>query len=457
MGMDSLFKTLIDNIMLTEKQKEDARKKYDGVCETLHNSYYEGTTYNGSTKLLIGSYGKSTNIRPPRDVDVIFKMPEEEFKRFDELEGNKQSQLLQEIRSVIKDTYTTTETIRSFGKVVVIEFADGTHNVELLPAWELADGKFRIPNTENGGSWETYDPVAEIKYVSSSNVKTGKTLDIIRITKKWAENCNVPLESFEIELLVVEFLTSQSDVALEEGYSNLVTGFFKFLVGKANAYIYTPAGKIISLGEDWKSRAESAYQRATKAVEYEEADKFERSSEEWKKVFGDDFPKGEDPKTEEKNLIEMSSKSDRITLLASQFPSHKEEFLDRHYGIRFGLNPSYEVRIDAEVTQAGFRPAWLSSFLEKHYPLKKRKRLAFSIQKNTVPQPYEVMWKVRNFGDEAKGSDDLRGEISHDLGYERKVENTKYYGEHYVECYIIKDRVCVGMDRIRVPIGNSYD
>jgi hypothetical protein len=98
----------------------------------------------------------------------------------------------------------------------------------------------------------------------------------------------------------------------------------------------------------------------------------------------------------------------------------------------------------------------LSWFLGKKYPLKKKKRLEFHITNNTVPQPYSILWKVRNFGDEALAANDLRGEITEDLGSERKIENTKYSGEHYVECYIVKDGVCVGMARIMVPIGREY-
>lgn len=62
---------------------------------------------------------------------------------------------------------------------------------------------------------------------------------------------------------------------------------------------------------------------------------------------------------------------------------------------------------------------------------------------------------MRNFGDEAKNAGDLRGEISDDIGSSKK-EHTKYMGEHYVECFIIKDNKCVAEDKILVPIGNNY-
>ena len=450
--METLFKTLIKNIALTERQEEDARTKYNGICKTLHNNYYTETEYDGSTKLLIGSYAKCTNIRPPRDVDVIFKMPDSEFERFDNLSGNKQSQLLQEVRSVLKDMYATTEEISAFGKVVVIPFADGTHNVELLPAWQLGDGRFRIPDTENGGVWKIYDPIAEIKYISASNKKTGKTLDIIRICKKWTEYCNVPLKSFRTELIAVQYLTTLGDSVSNIDYAQIIKGFLEFLISKTNSTIISPAGETISLGQDWNSKAESALQRATRAVEYENNSKLEEAAGEWKKLFGDDFLLPEVQKTADVKI----SLSDKVAGLQRQYPSTREQFLEKDYGIPVKIDPTHNVIVDTWVIQDGFRPGWLTSFLEKRFVLRKSKQLAFSIRENSVPAPYSIMWKVRNFGDEARDANNLRGEISYDKGSEIKEENTKYYGEHYVECCVIKDRVCVAMDRILVPIGKDY-
>ena len=71
MAIHQQFERFHQNIRLTQAQREDARRKYTGVCQCLHDHYYE-EEYSENTALLIGSYGKNTNIRPPRDVDVIF-------------------------------------------------------------------------------------------------------------------------------------------------------------------------------------------------------------------------------------------------------------------------------------------------------------------------------------------------------------------------------------------------
>ena len=63
-----------------------------------------------------------------------------------------------------------------------------------------------------------------------------------------------------------------------------------------------------------------------------------------------------------------------------------------------------------------------------------------------------IYWKVRNVGDVAESKDMIRGEIIKTDSKTHK-ERTSFQGPHFVECYIIKDNVCVARDRIDVPIG----
>lgn len=67
--------------------------------------------------------------------------------------------------------------------------------------------------------------------------------------------------------------------------------------------------------------------------------------------------------------------------------------------------------------------------------------------KTNVPAPYSVYWQVVNTGEEAKNANDLRGSIFNasaaGIGGLIQKENTKYKGQHWLECFIIKDDVCV--------------
>ena len=128
-----------------------------------------------------------------------------------------------------------------------------------------------------------------------------------------------------------------------------------------------------------------------------------------------------------------------------------EEFIEDHVPVDI----RYDLKIDCEVEQRGFRPFLLSAFLEEGRKLLKiKKGLDFYIAKTTCPKPYEIYWKVKNVGKKAIERDDIRGQILK-TNETKHHENTKFMGRHYVECYLIKNGTCVARDRITVPIGEE--
>lgn len=290
MSVDKRFNTFLKNITLTQNQLEDAKTKYDGVCKKLHDYYYSNTPYTGSTKLLIGSYGKNTNIRPPRDVDVMFIMPYEKFEQYNSHEGNAQSQLLQDIRSILLEKYPDVN-IRGDGQVVVLPF-EGGHNIELVPAWLLNNGKYYIPDTHEGGTWKTVDPKDEIKNIQDSDDRSnGNTRNLIRMIKAWQLECNVPIKSLAIELRAVNFLNNYQYYDKSAVYYDwMIRDYFAELLKHVNNTCKMPGlDEKIDYGDEWKSKAESALSRAIKACEYESKKDEYNATLEWKKIFGDDF------------------------------------------------------------------------------------------------------------------------------------------------------------------------
>jgi len=289
MSVSSRFEAFISNIQLTQAQLEDAQTKHTGVRKTLHQAYYT-TPFDGSTSLLVGSYGKNTEIRPPNDIDIMFVLPPAEYNRYNNLLGNKQSQLLQDVKQILLKTYSTTK-MRADGQVIVVPFT--SYAVEVAPAFLLTSGQYCICDTSLGGKWKTVDPKAESSALVASNKRSsGKTIHLIKMAKVWKYYCNVPLKSFAIELLSIDFLASwQYYDKTTVYYDWMIRDFFKYIVSKANSYIMTPCTyEIIWLGEEWKSRADTALARAEKACEYETEKNELLASYEWKKIFGDDFP-----------------------------------------------------------------------------------------------------------------------------------------------------------------------
>lgn len=158
---------------------------------------------------------------------------------------------------------------------MLIEFSDGNHNIELLPAWLQTNEQFLIPNTKNNGHWDYWNLKAEIKKIQKSNDNNNKkTIPLIRMAKKWSENCTVKLKSYEIENKVVDFINSNNNVL---HYSELFKQFFEYFCNTINA-------------DDIISHLKTALDRASKACNFEEKDDIDKAVAEWKKIFGDDFP-----------------------------------------------------------------------------------------------------------------------------------------------------------------------
>lgn len=280
--MKEEFEKFNENLRLTIKQEDDAKTKYSGVCKKFHDNYYEND-YNGDTKFLFGSYKTRTSVRPistDQDVDVIFKISEETFEKFDKYESNGQSALIQEVKKILEEKYTTTDKISGWGKVVLVKFSENYHNVEVLPAFEQSDNTFLIPNSDNGGSWESFDPRSQIEEFQTSNTTTnGLTAELCRMVKSWVKNtATLDYKSYEVVDDVIDFLDSEFEEGTEyEEYHEVVKNFLDYLKSNCDSNI--------------TNHVNTAYDRSVKAIEFMDSEKPKEASEEWIKIFGDLFPK----------------------------------------------------------------------------------------------------------------------------------------------------------------------
>lgn len=100
------------------------------------------------------------------------------------------------------------------------------------------------------------------------------------------------------------------------------------------------------------------------------------------------------------------------------------------------------VGIKAIYRRNGFR--W-KDFKSGELSIPKYCELIFDATTN-VPKPYDVYWQVVNTGAEATKANNLRGGFEKskvELGGLQKKETTKYRGSHTVECFIVRDGLCV--------------
>jgi hypothetical protein len=288
------FAAFQDNLQLTAAQEADGITKMHGVVSCLNAAYY-GHSSKTDNAFLIGSWAKGTRVRPPRDVDLYFLLPVDVYKRFEQYAPgvNKQSALLQEVKSKLLGT-NPTSSIKGDGPVVLAAFT--SYSVEVVPAFRYnnAERSFYVCDTKNGGSYKLTMPLHEVDAIDAADKRnSGNVRPLVRMLKAWQAWCNVPIKSFHLELLAIEFL-DQSPWR-NNGYFYydwIVRDFFSFMVSRANTVLVTPGTiELVWLGDAWKSRAETAYLRAAKACEYETVNDMANAGDEWQKIFGTEIPK----------------------------------------------------------------------------------------------------------------------------------------------------------------------
>lgn len=284
------FTQFHSNFSLTPTQFLDGMMKRNGVVSCL-NRRYHGSSSDTDNSFFIGSWGKDTATRPPRDVDLYFVLPVAVYTRFQARVWNRQSAILQEVKGVLAETYPDTD-MSGDGQVVVVRF--GSYSVEVVPAFALTNGRYWICHTNDGGSYKETDPWAEVSYIDGVNqANNGNLRPLIRMLKAWQSCCSVPIKSFQLELLAADFL-GKSPWRLNDffWFDWITRDFFAYLYHRANTFIAVPGTlETIYLGNDWQSRTESAYWRAAKACEHEKYNRVDAAGEEWQKIFGAQIPR----------------------------------------------------------------------------------------------------------------------------------------------------------------------
>lgn len=125
-----------------------------------------------------------------------------------------------------------------------------------------------------------------------------------------------------------------------------------------------------------------------------------------------------------------------------------EQYIEEMYPMQL----VYKCDVSCKVSGDGWRLKPIGEFLSiwRHY-LPHNFEIRCEMEYTNCPWSYKILWKVKNVGPEAERKNLIRGEIK-----ERGrtiVEHTSFFGNHYIECYIVKDGLCVARKRIEIPIA----
>ena len=430
MGIADDFKTFLSNIKVDNSETISLR--YGEITSAL-NKQFRDTESKIANSLQVGSYGRWTAIKGISDLDMIYIMPASEW---DTYKDGKQSALLTKTKDAIKARYPAT-VVKVDRLVVQVLYKD--FQVEVMPAFREADGSYKYPDTANGGSWKITKPQDELDEMREANVrKNGNLRSLCKMARAWKNKHGVAMGGLLIDTLAYNFLesTDEYDEKSHLYYNHMCRDFFKYLSDQPRQSEYAALGsrQRVRVKKRFERKAKKAYELCGTAIE---ASGQANERQKWRDVFGNGYPT-------------PVAKSAMDAALAESAFRNTEEFVED----KFPLDIRYELRIDCEVTQNGFRPTLLLELLERHGILLRNKSLRFFVLEGSdIPDDVDIYWKVLNRGDEAERRDKIRGQIVRDAGWWERHESTNFRGDHLVECYAVLNGVVVARDAIRVPIS----
>lgn len=431
MSVSDMFKEFLDNIKV---QKSDQfKQRYEQITKAL-NLKFRGTDSTTANSLQVGSYGRYTGIKGISDLDMVYIMPS---SKWDDYKDHKQSKLLTDVKDAIKSRYPSTD-VKVDGLVVSVKYQ--SFHVEVQPVFDRynsdGSGYFEFPHTGNGGSWKKTKPRQEMKAVKELNDEKNKNLRLLcKMARAWKNKSGAAMGGLLIDTLAYNFMKSTTDYD-DKSYLYfdwLSRDFFKFLADqdKKDHYQAPGSNQDVKVKKDFRKKAEEAYDLCVEAIGAEGTAK---ANGKWREVYGSNFPKAE--------VVEEAVAKALATWRDT------EEFIEDQYPI----DVRYNMRLDCDVSQNGFREHTLYQMLSQRIPLLANKKLLFRVEDIEVPPPFILKWKVLNRGLEAQKKDQIRGQIVTDEGHMRRNEQTSFKGEHFVECYVIKNDVVVARASIDVPI-----
>ena len=265
--------------------------RYHQITKRINTDYWS-TTSDTAHSLYVGSYGRGTETRTS-DIDMIVQLPYATYDKFNNYNGNGQSALLQEVKTALQRTYSTSH-LRGDGQVVVISFQDGI-TFEIVPAFVNKDGSYTYPDTHDGGSWKTTDPKKEIEAVNARNQNTNKNLKrLCRMARAWKEKHSVPMSGILIDTLSYNFIATWEYRDKSYMYYDYMSrDFFQYLknINTTQSYWLAPGSK----GYVWKSgnfqtKASTAYNNTVKAINYNTNKQEYSAKQTWRDIYGTKFP-----------------------------------------------------------------------------------------------------------------------------------------------------------------------
>lgn len=394
-----------------------------------------------------GSYKQKTIIRPVSedyefDVDLLYEMQI--------VDGWEPKDYLKNIADEFTDTdrYKDKVDTKNKSRCVTIDYESDFH-IDVIPTIKTDQGSLIM--NKNTNEFEVTDGDGYVQWFENQTVITnGYLVETVRLIKYIRDT----QEEFEAKSILLTTLLGNQVYTTDafEIFTDLPTTL-KILVDRLDQFLQTnpnmPTVTNPTLPEEefnrhWDQKKYSTFRDAIHDLlnkintAYTDSNK-EESIKKWQIIFGDNFP---------------SSVSDLEH--GSTLPAYQLGDYSHFEPIKWDENLIYNVRID------GYLYSFDKTKLFRGINSDARFGSNLSIKyvaKPHCPAPYTIHWQVVNTGTHAAslGPKGLRGQIfiSSNQGLSSvQWETSLYTGKHWIECFIVKDDICVARRKFLINITN---
>lgn len=444
MKLKNYFKTFLDNEVNLNATRITS---LDDRTETITNLLRDSGKFKDNFIDVIpqGSYAHKTIIKPVNashefDADILLYL-----KEYSEWEAE---DYVQELYQFFRDNSTYRDKVSRKTRCVTIKYANDFH-IDVVPFLDRHGKKYVTNRHEN--NYELTDPEKYTEWLDERNrITKHHFVKVIRLIKYIRDY----KQTFAIKSIILNTLLGEqvNDAALledENCYNDVPTSLYTVMKKlkiyvQDNEYMPTivdPGETNENFGDRWHQEGWAVFRTkmifySDKITEaYEETDE-EKSLSIWQEIFGKCFKK---PETK----ADYSSNESRGLVSYNNTEQQIEDL-----GFQQRINPRYKIRISGRVNKkTGYRHFDLHTQGNK---VGRGRQISFTLKNFNIPHPYFIYWKTLNRGEYAIESNCVRGQISE--GGTTHQEPTSFRGNHFVECYIVKDGICVAKDRQSVII-----
>ncbi len=394
-----------------------------------------------------GSWAHKTIIKPPNDLefDADFLLQLSENTDWSQTP----TQYADAVWNALSNHSTYGPMTSRKNRCVRVTYANDCH-VDVIPYVIEWSGREVIVNRTTDEFEET-NPVGLTEWIQERDDFTGGDLrKVLRLLKYLRDHRN----AFEIKSVLLTVLvgnvvnewSTQGDYYKDVPTSlvNVVEDLDTWLQGNLlKPHVADPSCPATNFNHRWtdiqyqnfRDKIHSLAPKLRAAFDLEGRDE---SIAAWQTLFGTSFPDsvGSRSVTASATTTEIAARADGESFIEEMFP--------------VGLTHTVVMKGELQERSYPNRAAKRRYLRSKAGRITRGRSITFRVLSTDVPEPYDIYWKVRNHGDEAERRQQLRGSIFRD-GPQR-TEQTAYAGHHYVDCYIVKDGVCVARTRERVDI-----